>query len=200
MVRLDRGSNPQSTALEASITPTMPLLMSWNRGEEYCTVTTPTHDVKPLCRILHCPHSHTMQICCAFNYTVTTHAQCGTILYKIVLWRLTHDFKTLWRILYCQNVHTMWIVLENIVLSRQTQNVKPLCRTLYSHDLHTMWNHWAIDWCAVQINTFSENVEYWDAVINRDHQFINFCLRQDNAVINKHDKLTNICLGTLVDA
>jgi hypothetical protein len=47
---------------------------------------------------------------------------------------------------------------------------------------------------------FPESVEYWDAVINRDHKFINFCLRQYNAVISKHEKLTTICLGTLVDA
>jgi hypothetical protein len=150
------------------------LLMSSNRGAEYCTVTTPTHDVKPLCRMLYCTDSHTMQIRCAFNNTVTTHAQCGTILHQIVLSRLTHDFKALWRILYCQNVYSCESFKKNIVLSRDIQNVEPLCRTLYCHDLHTMWNHWPIDWCTVQINTFSEIVEFWDAVINRDHQFYKF--------------------------
>jgi hypothetical protein len=118
------------------------LLMSWNRGAEYCTVTNPTHDVKPLCRMLYCTDSHTKQIRCAFNYTVTTHAQCGTILHKIVLSRLTHDFKALWRIVYCQSIHTMWMlfekyctvrthtecqtVVQNIVLPWLTHNVKPL--------------------------------------------------------------------------
>ena len=93
----------------------------WNTLSKGCFInietyklifTTPTHDVKPLCRMLHCTDSHTMQIRCAFNYTVTTHAQCGTILHSIVLSWLIHDFKALWRILYCQNVHAMWILFE----------------------------------------------------------------------------------------
>jgi hypothetical protein len=141
----ERGSNPRSTALEVivlTIPPSMPLHIRWNRGAAYCTVTTPTHDVKSLFRMLYCPDSHTMQIRCAFNYTVTRHAQCETILYKIVPSRFSHDVSALWRILYCQNVHTMWIRLEkyctlkthtecenfvqNIVLSWPAHNVKPL--------------------------------------------------------------------------
>ena len=86
--------------------------MSWNRGAEFCTVPTPRHDMKPLCRMLYCPDSHTMQIHHAFNYTVKTHAQYGTIVHKIVLSRLTRDVKALWRTLYCHKSHSMWNLLE----------------------------------------------------------------------------------------
>jgi hypothetical protein len=121
-----------------TITPPIPLHMCWNRGAEYCTDTTPTHDVKSLCRMLYCPDSHTMQIRCALNYTVTRHAQCETILYKIALSRLTHDLKLCgeyYTVRTCIRCEFAW---KNIVLSRHTQNVKTLCRTLYCHDLHTM--------------------------------------------------------------
>ena len=137
----DRSSNPRSTALEVitlTIMPPIPLHTSWNRGAEYCTDTTPTHDVKSLCRMLYCSDSHTMQIRCALNYTVTRHAQCETILYKIALSRPTHDLKLCgeyYTVRTCIRCEFVW---KNIVLSRHTQNVKTLCRTWYCHDLHTM--------------------------------------------------------------
>jgi hypothetical protein len=129
-------------------------------GRIFCC-HTPTHDVKSLCRMLYCTDSHTMHIRCAFNYTVTTHAQCGTILHKIVLSRLTHDFIALWIILYCQNVHTMWIlwekyctvkthtecqtVVQNVVLPWLAHDVKPLGnRLMYCPQQHLFWERWAL--------------------------------------------------------
>jgi hypothetical protein len=128
----DRCSNPRITA-HANHYATDAVthdLKPWGRIL-YCHDSP--HDVKPLCRMLYCTDSHTIQIRCAFNYTVTTHAQCGTILHQIVLSRLTHDFKAMWRLLYCKNVHSCESFKKNIVLSRQTHNVKPVCRTLYCH-------------------------------------------------------------------
>ena len=156
----------------------MPLLMIWNRGEEYCTVTT----------------HHTMWNRCVECCIVPTHTRFKYVVHLIILSRHTHNVEPFCIILYYHDSFTILKLcgeyctvrtymqcesfLKNSVLSGHTQNVKQLCRTLYCHDLHTMWNHWAIDWCTVQINTFSESVEHWNAVINRDKKSINFCLRQ----------------------
>jgi hypothetical protein len=177
----ERGSNPRSTALEVivlTIPPSMPLHIRWNVGQHIVLSRLP----------------HTMWNRCVECCIVPTHTQCKFVVHLIILSRDTHNVKPFYIKLYRHDSLTMLVLCEeyytvrtyircesawkNIVLSRHTQNVKTLFRTLSCHDLHTMWNHWAIDWCAIQINTFSESVEYWDAVINRDHKYINVCLSQ----------------------